>query len=447
MVPTLLRIAAPSLLALACALPAVANTGCIDENSIELHEGHAATAPAAPSMSPREQLHAMVHAAIERSNAVGAARLLEEAAKDDIEEARAEGKPQVNLIGSVSRIGSTVDGIDEGTGRQGRATLSMGAPLYDAGRVSRLVEYRRQLALAAHDGQLNTQEQIALQTVSLALERSRYHLQAEVYRQYASKMSCLVDALQQIVQVDHGRASELVQARKTLEEAQLQADAAKTGERQMAIRLRRFVGDALAQSEGLASVFARLPDVNEILAAAERAPDIAALSAQADALKNYAGVVDAQGKPQVSWAVSGSKAGGVGNPSNWSAGVNVTVPLYNPTVAPQERAARERAQAAQLQRADAVEDRKARVLDVYEQASSAFDRAHRIVSVLQDSDRVREYTLQQWQQLGKRSLFDVMAAEDDHYSLRVSYVNALFDAQEANALLQSLGGGLYGWLQ
>jgi outer membrane protein TolC len=60
---------------------------------------------------------------------------------------------------------------------------------------------------------------------------------------------------------------------------------------------------------------------------------------------------------------------------------------------------------------------------------------------------VREYTLQQWQQLGKRSLFDVMAAEDDHYSLRVSYVNALFDAQEANALLQSLGGGLYGWLQ
>jgi outer membrane protein TolC len=426
MLANFLRTAAPSLLALVAAL--------------------GAALPAAAE-SPRAQLQALVRAAIERSNAVGAARMLAEAAKDDIDEARAEARPQVNLTGSVDKLGSRLDGIDQGSGGQARATLSMGAPLYDAGRVSRLVEYRRQLALAAHQGELNTQEQIALQTVSLAMERNRYHLQAEVYRQYASKMSCLVDALAQIVKVDHGRASELVQARKTLEEAQLQADSAKTGEREMTIRLRRFVGDRLSGGEGLAAVFARLPNVDDVLAAASRAPDLTALSAQAEALKNYAGVVDASGKPQVSWAVSGSKAGGIGNPSNWSAGVNVTVPLYNPTVEPQQRAARARAEAARLQQADAVEDRTARVLDVYEQASSAFDRAHRIVTVLQDSDRVREYTLQQWQQLGKRSLFDVMAAEDDHYSLRVSYDNALFDAQEANALLLSLGGGLYGWLQ
>ena len=52
-----------------------------------------------------------------------------------------------------------------------------------------------------------------------------------------------------------------------------------------------------------------------------------------------------------------------------------------------------------------------------------------------------------WQQLGKRSLFDVMAAEGDHYNLRVAYVNALYDGEQANALLQSLGGGIYAWLQ
>jgi outer membrane protein TolC len=87
------------------------------------------------------------------------------------------------------------------------------------------------------------------------------------------------------------------------------------------------------------------------------------------------------------------------------------------------------------------------VFEVHEQASTAFDQARRIAQVLRDSDRVREFTLQQWQQLGRRSLFDVMAAEGDHYNLRISYVNALYDAQEADALMVSLGAGLKTWLQ
>jgi len=73
---------------------------------------------------------------------------------------------------------------------------------------------------------------------------------------------------------------------------------------------------------------------------------------------------------------------------------------------------------------------------------SSFDRARRTVDILRDSDRVRNFTLQQWQQLGRRSLFDVMAAEGDHYGLRVAYVNALYDGQQSTALLWSLGLGV-----
>jgi hypothetical protein len=40
-----------------------------------------------------------------------------------------------------------------------------------------------------------------------------------------------------------------------------------------------------------------------------------------------------------------------------------------------------------------------------------------------------------------------MSAEGDHYNLRISYVNALYDGQQANALLWSLGGGITTWLQ
>ena len=56
MISTLLRIAVPPLLALACTLPARAGAGCIDENNIELRECSGPAAPAGPTASPREQL-------------------------------------------------------------------------------------------------------------------------------------------------------------------------------------------------------------------------------------------------------------------------------------------------------------------------------------------------------------------------------------------------------
>jgi outer membrane protein, adhesin transport system len=60
---------------------------------------------------------------------------------------------------------------------------------------------------------------------------------------------------------------------------------------------------------------------------------------------------------------------------------------------------------------------------------------------------VRNFTLQQWQQLGKRSLFDVISAESEHFNTRVNYVNALHDAQQLNANLLSLGRGVIDWLR
>ena len=86
--------------------------------------------------------------------------------------------------------------------------------------------------------------------------------------------------------------------------------------------------------------------------------------------------------------------------------------------------------------------RKAQAAEVLEQGTAAMDRAQRTVNVLRDSESVRNVTLQQWQQLGERSLFDVMRAEGEHCNLRVSYVNALHDALQSNALLRSIAGTL-----
>jgi len=124
------------------------------------------------------------------------------------------------------------------------------------------------------------------------------------------------------------------------------------------------------------------------------------------------------------------------------AGVSVTIPLLQPGAQAQASAAVQRYRATVLQRDEAIEAKRYRLLEMYEIGSSTLDRARRIVEILRNSDRVRASTLQQWQQLGRRSLFDVMAAEGDYYSMRVAHVNAMFDAQQIVALIWSMGRGV-----
>jgi outer membrane protein TolC len=217
--------------------------------------------------------------------------------------------------------------------------------------------------------------------------------------------------------------------------------------RQIETRLRRFVGDSLPPTEGLSSLLLTPPPLPDLLAQAERAPDIEQLQSQALASEAYARSVAATRWPQVNAVAGNNYVRGAGNSSNWQAGITVSVPIFTPTTGYTIDSSAKRAEAAKLQRLDAIEARKFRMADVHEQALSSFDRARRTVDVLRDSDRVRNFTLQQWQQLGRRSLFDVMASEGEHYGLRVSYVNALYDGEQSTALLYSLGLGISVWLR
>ncbi|HSV72039.1 MAG TPA: TolC family protein [Methylibium sp.] len=420
------------LTAASLALPAAA--ACVDE-----------PAPAEPMLdanAARSALKTLVADAWQRSQAVGAARLLAEAAASEVDEARAAARPKATLSASAAQAGQGGDDVLERVGAQTRASVDIGAPLWDAGRIERLTDWRRALADAARYGQLGLQEQVALQTVSLALERSRYRRQAEVYGQYARQMGCLVGSLEQIVAADRGRASELVQARKTQQQAELAQSQAASQWRQAEIRLARFVGPALPDTDPIAALLDAPPALEQTLAEAERASEIVQLGAQADAAEAYRRAVLAGQKPQLHWVVSGSRTAGTGDGRAWSAGLLLSVPLLDPAADPAAAAARQRAEAARAQRADALDARRSRIAEIHEQALAARDRVVRSDAVLRDSERVREATRLQWQQLGRRSLFDVMAAEGEHYALQIGRVNAQVDARQAGALLWSLGAGI-----
>jgi outer membrane protein, adhesin transport system len=437
-------------------LAPASNGRCVSDDGVDPQAAPAfRIAPAGPTSAPlpadartpRNNLLAMVQTAIHRSNAVGASRLLAEAAAIEIDEQRSARLPQATLSGQIGGVDAGAVNASSTRGGQLQAGLNVTAPLYDGGRISDLTDWRSHLADAARLGEISAQEQVALQTVSLALERSRFTVESQVYDQYANKMGCLVGALQQIVQADRGRMSELVQARKTQRQAELSRDQSLSQKRLAEVRLRRFVGDDLPPSDGVSMVMLDTPALPDLLTMAGRATDVRALDSQAQALDSYVkAILDGQ-KPQLGVLVAATKSDGAGNSRSVSGGVTLSWQLFNASNTYTTHAAQKRAQAARLQRDDALEARKYRMSEVHEQAEHSMDRARQLVEILHDSALVRNFTLQQWQQLGRRSLFDVMAAEGDHYSMRVQYVDALYDTQQSNALLWSLGLGLSAHLE
>lgn len=390
----------------------------------------------------------LVQAALQRSRAVGIATLLAEAAEQDLREIRASKLAQASFSANLGPSVQRLDGSTASNALQGSASVGVSRLLWDGGRSDKLIDWRTRLAEAAALGQVTQQEQLALTTISTALDRSRYQQHERVYGQYVRKMSCLADALQTIVSADRGRASELLQVRKSLQQAELSLEGARSQRRQMEIRLQRLVGDELPATPALAHALREAASLDRLLAEAERSAEVQQLGAQAEAASAYAQAVDAGRKPQLSFTATASQRGGVGGsigfaPSTGlSVGLALNVPLLNPGIDPAVDAARLRARAAREQREDALEARRARLRETWEQAASSFDRAERVLAVLADSDKVRDATLLQWQQLGRRSLFDVMGAEAEHYNLRVSQVNAVHDGQQLQALLWSLGRGM-----
>jgi adhesin transport system outer membrane protein len=400
------------------------------------------------SLDPLQQLQMIARQAEQRSAAVGAARLLAEAAELDITETKAGRWPQVSVSGNIGPGGSTQDATTLTSGNQSSVSVNVTAPLWDAGRLDHLTDWKSQLAGSAKFSAASTNEQVVLEAVTTALERNRYRLQAQVYQQYMRKMSCLVEALEGIVAEDRGRASELVQARKTQAQAEIQRDQALASERQAEIRLRKLIGDVVPPGDGITVPLAKVPEIGEINREIEQGNDAQQLRTQAEAAESYAKAVVSGQRPQFNWSL-GKTTGmqGVSNITAWHAGVTVSYSIFNgfsdEAVA---KAASKRAEAVRQQLADLLLNKYSKTSELYDVASSAFDRARRYVDVLRDSERVRNYTVQQWSQLGRRSLFDVMSAESEHYGLRIAYVNALHDGYEATAQMRSLGTGLAAWL-
>ena len=92
---------------------------------------------------PRAQLQELVQRALARSKAIGAVRLLTQSAEADLAEAKAQRLPTVTLGLTAGHTGTILPGDGPGnttSGMQGRGSVSVSAPLWDSGRITKLTE-------------------------------------------------------------------------------------------------------------------------------------------------------------------------------------------------------------------------------------------------------------------------------------------------------------------
>lgn len=395
------------------------------------------------------QLAELVRAAVVHSAESRGAEHTRTAAQFDLEQTRAGRSPQAGVNASLGLGGASVGSTSYGSTGVNSVGLSVSAPLYDGGRLKALTSYREGLLSASGAAVGSVRERVVREAVLTVLDRNHYSLQLKVYQQYIAKLVCLNQSVEQIVQADPGRASERIQARKSLHQTEIARDETLAAWRQAESRLQHLLGgkEGLWTAVGLPLI--DIPALETVVEQAQASPEVRQLQQQAQALNHYARATAAEQAPQLRWqaGINSARQASSTTTQSWNVGLALNYTLADGGGARAgTNAAQARAEAARTAWEQALQERSKLAAVHHEAARSAYQRAGRYAELLRDSDTLRNATYTQWIKLGRRSLFDVISAESEHYQLRLSYVHALHEGYSASAQLRNVGEGLLPWL-
>ena len=408
-----------------------------------------ATAPAA-LVAGREQLVALSRTAVLESPDIKAAEANRTAAQFDIEQVRSGKKPRLEASSTVG-VGRYASNVSPNYNPRGVGTLglTLSAPVFDGGRIDALTRQREELFGASTASLDAVRERVALDTLLTVLERNRLRTQLNVLEQHVAKLSCLSNLIDRIVEADRGRASEQIQARNSLRQAELARDQVAASARNAESRLQTVLAGQVMPWTSAGAPLIEVPALETVLQLVSENPDVRQLQRQAEAQTFAAQAAAAERSPQVRWEAgvnSKSQADRVSS-SSWNAGLTLNYAFADGGLRDANIGAAEaRAQAARRNLEQAVVERNKQAGVLHDTAQSAYKRAVQYSELLRDSDGLRRATYVQWAMLGRRSLFDLMSAENGHNSLHLEYVNAMFDGFAASAQLRHVGGGLLPWL-
>lgn len=414
---------------------------------LETHTDSLGAGPMPTAAELRKIFFDAVRVAAERSPQAKEAYANYQASLSDVNQAKGERWPQVDLGTQGFQYGPNTDS----SAKQGnQLSLNVTTNVFDWGRIKNNIGSREQSANAAQQAFQAALESSASEVATTLVELAKQRLIVELSRQYVDRMERLVAMLQEIVAVDRGRMSELTQAKSRVLNAQAQRDSAQMKVRDAELNLRKLVGERHPVMLPRTSAWPLQPaELERLLSEVDQHPSIAQAQATAKAAELQAATVNAASKPSVNWVVS-ANAGrdAYGRSQPWQTNITANWPLFR-------GGSSQAAYKAALSRADAsreVIEQQRRDLSygvraANQDARTLLERADLYVSLSAETDSVRRAFFEQWYHLGKRTLLDVLTAEGEHYNNRVSEVTSRFDGYQAVFREYAQAGILSRWLE
>ncbi|KVD46172.1 transporter [Burkholderia sp. ABCPW 11] len=396
----------------------------------------------------RRLLYAAAEAAIDTSPQVRRLYAEYQAAQSDVDQAKGARWPQLQLSGRTrsAQFGSNA-GIGYDPGNSVNADLT--TTLFDWGRTDKLIGSRRERASANQERYVLQMEDSAYQVSSTLVELAKQRNIAMLSQQFVDRMTQLVNMLDEIVAVDRGRGSELTQAKARLLQAQASRDTALARYRDAQLNLRKLVGERPVPIPAAASWPLQPGRLERLMSALDESPRIQQARAEAAAADLNRDAVRASSRPQLDWVVSTSTGrDALGRRMPWQTMLTLRWNAFTGGAATAEAdAAAYRALAGWHDVEQTRLDLEYQVRSADQDARAFEARADQYHDLTAESDRVRSAFFDQWHQLGRRSLLDVLIAESDYYNNRVSEVAYRFDGYAATLRGYASAGMLVRWLR
>lgn len=372
------------------------------------------------------------------------------AAQMDIEEARGGRWPRVDISGN-SKSKKFGTGNPYGDGSTNRVSLAVSYTLYDGGKIGKQISAREYQEKSARAKFLQIREQTVFDTTSVYLQILKYRRLVYLHQQNIERLNLLVAKLSEIVQTLGGRRSELTQATARLLQAKDSKTATEARLREFEIQLLKLVGSEnlpRSSNDNVPSIEPVTPDAgmaaaqssHPALLAAEA--DRLALSATAEAIRaeNYRPTFELQASK-----MSGEDILGYSDPGQTFVAFKWNV-FQGFSGRAQEKAMLERANAAQEKYQQMEFEIEYKLNSAWADYTNQTERIASLKVLATNTEQVRSDYFAQWETLGRRSLLEVLTAENEHLSTMVNLATSELDQQLALARLRFESGTLASWM-
>lgn len=254
--------------------------------------------------------------------------------------------------------------------------------------------------------------------------------------------------LSKIAQVDPGRASEVTQARSRLLQAETARDTVQSKLQEVKTTLAKLVGEDVTVPANAQWDWTPMP-VEEALAQLSDVPALRQANFEKEAALENAESVKSSRFPKLNWVV-GRNAGGnnmFNNDEPWSTGLAVEWTAFSGgSAAAAQRAAYARANAAEQKMEATRRESEYTIRNLAQQRDLSASRVNDYKELLVESDRVRKMFYDQWYHLGKRTLLDVLIAENEYYSHQIEAIDTYYNAKSSDLRIRAETSGLMAWL-